>query len=63
MQGVGGTYPEWDYIPETSVGAGGASGTIGAGEEGLNCFSGFKAFHRPTDTVLACWSSLHVGSL
>ena len=46
-QGEGHTHPKQACIPEAS----GTSGMTGVDETDLNCSSGSKAFHRPTQSI------------
>ena len=54
--GCGRHLPQIRLYPEGSAGPGRISGIVGADGAGLNCYSDFKAFSRPANTVLGCWS-------
>ena len=45
------TYPEQEYMPETSAAAGRAQEVVGLS---LNHFSGLTVFHWPTNIALGC---------
>lgn len=50
---MGRTDPKWDCISEASAGAGEVSGMLEADGADLNCYLGFKAFHKLTNTGVA----------
>ena len=49
--GMRDTYPEQEYVPETSAAAGRAQEVVGMS---LNHFSGLTVFHWPTNIALGC---------